>query len=40
MRLFDEYERSDTSHSPESEDLFSFLNRSARPDVVNIRDVP
>jgi hypothetical protein len=37
MRLFDEYERSDISHSSESEDLFSFLNRSARPDVVNIR---
>ena len=35
--LFDEYERSDLSPSPESEDLFTFLNRSARPDVVNIR---
>jgi len=37
MRLFDECERTDTSPSPESEALFTFLNRSARPDVANIR---
>jgi hypothetical protein len=37
VTLFDEHERTDLSPSPESEDLFSFLNRSARPDVVNIR---
>src|SRR5436305_994500 len=37
MRLFDEYDRDDSSPSPTSEDLFSFLNRSARLDVVNIR---
>jgi hypothetical protein len=37
MRLFDECERTDTSPSPESEDLFTFLDRSSRPDVVNIR---
>jgi hypothetical protein len=37
MTLFDEYERTDTSSSSASEDLFTFLNRSARRDVVNIR---
>ena len=37
MRLFGRYERSDASRSPECEDMFTFLNRSARPDVVNIR---
>jgi hypothetical protein len=37
MRLFDEFERRDASRSPESEGLFTFLNRSSRPDVGNIR---
>jgi hypothetical protein len=37
MSLFDNYERTDNSPSPESEDPFTFLNRSARPDVQNIR---
>jgi hypothetical protein len=37
VKLFDEYKRCDLSASPQSEDLFSFLNRSARPDVVSVR---
>jgi hypothetical protein len=38
MSLFDDYARTDNSPSPESEDAFTFLNRSARPDVQKIRE--
>lgn len=38
MSLFDSFVRTDNSPSPESEDPFTFLNRSARLDVQNIRE--
>ena len=35
--LFDDFERSDASPQSESEDNFTFLNRSARPHFAEVR---
>lgn len=39
MKLFDQVERTDTGRSTYAEAAFAYLNRSARPDVAEVRQV-